>query len=490
MRNIIIITLLCSLAACNMPTKKKTQEPSKPNVLFISIDDLNDWSGCMEKYPISSTPNIDGLAKKGMLFKNAHCQAPICAPSRASVYTGLHPHTTGLYFQFHDKQIKKNSGAANAIYMPDYLEQHGYKTIGVGKLFHDGDSQAVYDIYGGIFPEMKFGPKPKERVNYDPAWFSDKRRTVTDWAPIAMEDSEMSDYKIAEWTVDVLSQDHEKPFLLSVGFIRPHVPWHVPQKWFDMFPVDEMVEPPYKANDLDDVPEISRKLHEMPGMPKTEWLIKEKQWKPMIQGYLACMAFMDDQVGKVLQALESSKYAENTIVVLWSDHGYHLGEKNRTCKQSLWERSTHVPLIFAGKGITPETSTNAPVGLIDLYPTLVELCGLEANIANEGNSLVALIENPSVKWEYPTFTSYGYKNTSMYLENYHYIQYSNGEAELYDMKNDPNEWTNLANKPELKSLIDRFKEKMPKNYAKLSPYNIMNSNNYIDELIKDKKAIN
>lgn len=488
MRLLTIFILSISLLACNQSTQNKSEESVKPNILFISIDDLNDWSPSLGNHPMVQTPNVDRLAAQGMIFKNAHCQAPLCAPSRASIYTGMHPHSTGIYFQLHDKQIKKSSKkAASAIFLPDYFEKFGYKTLGVGKLLHDGDSIGIYDTYGGIFPEMGFGPKPKERVNYHWKWFSNTYKTATDWAPIDMDESEMSDYKIAEWAVNELQKDHDKPFFMSVGFIRPHVPWHVPQKWFDMFPVEEMIEPPYKPDDLDDVPEFSIKLHDMPGMPKTEWLIKENQWKPMIQAYLACMAFVDDQVGKVLDALEKSLYAENTIIVLWSDHGYHLGEKNRTCKHSLWNRSTHIPLIFAGKGIKPELSTNAQVGLIDIYPTLVELCGLEENTANEGNSLVPLLSNPDKKWEHPAFTSYGYKNISMYLNGFHYIQYENGEAELYDMEKDPNEWENLANNPAYKEQIERFKQELPKEYHELSPYSILSANSFIDSLLLDVK---
>jgi arylsulfatase A-like enzyme len=488
MRNLSFLFLCFSLLSCSKSISKISQETINPNILFIVIDDLNDWSPSLGNHPKVQTPNIDRLALQGMIFKNAHCQAPLCAPSRASVYTGMHPHSTGIYYQLHDKQIKKSSKkVASAIFLPDYFEKFGYKTLGAGKLLHNGDSIGIYDTYGGIFPEMGFGPRPTERVNYHWKWFNDKYKTATDWAPIELEDSNMSDYKIAEWAIEELKKQHNKPFFLSVGFIRPHVPWHVPQKWFDMFPVENMEVPPYKADDLDDVPEISRKIHDMPGMPKTDWLIKEDKWKPMIQAYLACMAFVDEQVGKVLNALEKSEYAENTIIVLWSDHGYHLGEKNRTCKHSLWNRSTHVPLIFAGYGIKQEQSTNVPVGLIDIYPTLVELCGLEENINNEGHSLVPLLQDSDMKWEHPVFTSYGYKNISMYIEDFHFIQYENGEVELYDMVNDNNEWVNLANNPVYKKQIEYFREKLPDNYTEHSPYSFLSANSFIDSLIQNRK---
>lgn len=479
---------ICLITGILLPECKNpgsgSQIPDRPNVVFISVDDLNDWSGCLGNHPHVSTPHIDGLATRGILFRNAHCQAPICAPSRASVYTGMNPHSTGIYYQQHDREIRMSSTpAAEAVYLPDFFESFGYKSFGVGKLFHDGDAAGVYDVYGGVFPEMRFGPKPEERVHYDPRWFSETRGTATDWGPMDMDDSEMSDYKIAEWAVQVLGQDHQAPFFLSVGFIRPHVPWHVPSKWVEMFPLEEMVLPPYHPDDLDDVPEISRRIHEMPAMPHTEWLIKEELWESMIQSYLACMAFMDHQVGKVLHALEESKYAENTVVVLWSDHGYHLGEKGRTCKHSLWHRSTHVPLIFAGPGIPRDTFCNAQVGLIDMYPTLTEWCGLEENRANEGHSLAPLIRNPGMKWEHPVYTSYGYQNMSLYLGDYHYIHYLNGATELYDLDVDPNEWTNLANDPQYKRVIEEFEQALPSEYAAVSPYSVMRVNDYVDSIL-------
>ena len=479
----LLLTLVAMLLGCRNPGSNNPPS-DQANILFISIDDLNDWSPCLENHPGVLTPNIDRLANKGMIFKNAHCQAPICAPSRASVYTGMHPHSTGIYFQQHDNEIKKSSGtAAGAVFLPDYFEAAGYKTFGVGKLLHDGDAAGIYEMYGGIFPQMKFGPKPDERVNYDPRWFTEIWGTATDWGPLDMHDSAMSDYKIAEWAEEILNQEHASPFFLSAGFIRPHVPWHVPQKWFDMFPLEEIVLPPYLPHDLDDVPEISKRIHEMPAMPATEWLINENKWKPMIQSYLACMAFVDHQVGKVLDALENSKHADNTIVVLWSDHGYHLGEKNRTCKHSLWNRSTHVPLIFAGPGIEPGSSCDAQAGLIDIYPTLVELCGLEQNPENEGHSLVPLIQDPYLQWDYPVYTSYGYQNISIYLNHLHYIHYSDGAAELYDLSQDPNEWTNLVNDPDYQESIDAFREHLPVAYEKPSPFSVMRANNYIDSLV-------
>lgn len=487
MAKVLLVALLIFISSATLIAKERGSL-EKPNVLFISIDDLNDWAGFLENYPHISTPNIDRLAKQGVAFSNAHCQAPICAPSRASLMTGLYPHTTGLYYQFNDIQIKQSGEAAlGAVMLPDYFENNGYKTLAVGKVFHGGDEAEVFQEYGGVFPKMKFGPRFNEnRLNYDPTQFSDKWSTATDWGAYKdMDDSETSDYKIADWAVDKLDTDHDKPFFMAVGFVRPHVPWHVPQKWFDMFDEADMVTPPYLSTDMDDIPEISQQLHDMPAMPHTEWLIKEKKWKSMIQSYIACMAFVDHQVGKVLDALESSDYKNNTIIVLWSDHGYHLGEKNRTCKHSLWRRATHIPLIFAGAGIPNGLKSDKAVQLIDIYPTLTELCKLPENIDNQGNNLTPLLTKPNQDWNKPAITSYGYGNFSINLDNYHLITYVDGSGELYDLKRDPNEWVNLYDKAEFADVVSRLRKMVPESPSKISDVCIMRANHYIDkELIK------
>ncbi len=478
----LLILLLLICYGCKNKNQKIASVVHQPNILFISIDDLNDWSGFLKNFPNVKTPNIDKLAKQGMAFTNAHCQAPICAPSRASIFTGLYPHTTGLYYQFSDEDLQvENKAIEKTKLLPDYLEEHGYKTLGVGKIFHNGDRISVFDEYGGVFPEMQFGPKLKQRVNYHSDWFSATRRTQTDWSPIDLPDAAMSDYKIADWAVKELDKKHDKPFFMAVGFVRPHVPWYVPQKWFDMFDDERIEVPAYLANDLDDVPEISRELHDIPAMPVTDWLIKEKKWKSMVKSYLASMAFVDHQLGKVLDKLETSAYKDNTLIILWSDHGYHLGEKGRTAKHSLWERATHVPLIFAGVGIKKGTQTNKPVQLLDLYPTLLDMIGLPANKENEGNSLLPLINNENANWEHVALTSYGYKNISLYKGDFHFIHYRDGSGELYDLKNDANEWNNLFLDQNYSDIITDFKKHLPEKHAPLSPVNRLNVNRYIDE---------
>jgi arylsulfatase A-like enzyme len=453
----------------------------KPNVLFIAIDDLNDWVGCLGGHPQTLTPNIDRLAAQGMLFTNAHCQAPICGPSRASIMTGLYPSNSGNYLQLSDRDIKKsNDRTDNAIFLPDHFEANGYKTMAVGKIYHDGDGAKTFDEYGGVFE--KFGPRPAQRLKFDPAWKGkDAGGTQTDWGPFPEHDSQMPDYKSAAWAVEKLQQKHEKPFFLAVGFVRPHVPWHVPQKWFDMFPADNIITPPYNPNDYDDIPEMGKRVNFAPMMPTTEWLIETNQWKDMVQAYLACVAFVDAQVGKVLDELEKSSYAGNTIVVLWSDHGYHLGEKNRTAKQSLWDRSTRTPLIIKTLDGVPGQSCNAPVQLLDMYPTLVELCGLSPVEYLDGNSLRPLLRNPATEWAHTAKVMYGEGNSAIVGYRYRLIQYEDGSKELYDLKKDPQEWKNLAGKRKYAPVVREMQKDIPLIWSPNSAHSVYPFNEYFRE---------
>ena len=331
-KGILLLYIILFLHGCHSKTSENKQsESSLPNVLFIAIDDLNDWLGCMNGHPNAKTPNIDRLAKRGTLFMNAHCQAPLCGPSRASIMTGLRPTTTGIYGQINDEDIKSaNPVTAKVTFLPSYFRTHGYKTMGVGKLFHNFAPEGVFEEAGGR--EKGFGPKPEKRFYYDPAWFDKPGGTQTDWGAYPEKDDQMPDFRTAQWARERLTEDHNRPFFLAVGFLRPHVPWYVPQKWFDLFPLDSIQLPPYLKDDQADIPELSLKLHDVPMMPTTEWAIANGEWKKIVQAYLACIAFVDHYVGSVIKALEESPYANNTIVVLWSDHGYHIGEKKSLCQ--------------------------------------------------------------------------------------------------------------------------------------------------------------
>ncbi|MEX0685696.1 MAG: sulfatase [Balneolales bacterium] len=456
------------------------------NVLLITVDDLNDWTGGLNGHPNVITPNMDTLGESGILFTNTHTQAPLCGPSRASFMSGLLPTTSGIYLHISDDNVKEaNEATLRTLSLPEYFAQHGYKTMGAGKLWHGNDGANTFQEYGDR--HEWFGPRPEERINYDPKegpnYVEGMDGTSTDWGAFPENDEEMPDYKYASWVIERLEQDHDKPFFMGVGFVRPHVPWYVPKRWYDMHPVEGVQTPPYKTDDMDDVPDIAHQMAFMPPMPTTEYLKDNNQWEAMVQGYLASVTWADHQIGRVLDALEKSKYADNTIVVLFSDHGYHLGEKNRVSKMSLWERDTHVPLIFAGPGIEEGLLSSRPTGLIDIYPTLLELCNLPANPDNDGRSLMPLIDNVDEEWPYPVMTAFGPHNITLRNERYRYTRYEDGSEEVYDHKNDPNEWENLAlsRRNRILPMIDQMEVFIPKNPAPLAENSNFGMNNYFKE---------
>jgi len=425
-----------------------------PNILLIAIDDLNDWVGVLDGHPNARTPNIDRLAASGVVFLNAHTQAPLCGPSRASLMSGLRPSTTGIYGQIEDVDLRTAHPLMDSTaFLPEYFGRHGYKTMGIGKLFHRHAPDGVFEESGGREPG--FGPKPDKRRYWD------QPETSTDWGPFPDDDTEMPDYRSASWAIERLNQTHDRPFFLAVGFLRPHVPWHVPPEWFDLHPIDGVALPPYLPDDMVDVPEIAMRVAAVPMMPTTEWAIENEQWPAIVQAYLASVSFVDAQVGRVLDALRSSEYAGNTIVVLFSDHGYHIGEKNRFAKHSLWERATRVPLVISAPRITPGQTVTAPVELLDIYPTLVELTGLPGNEHNEGNSLVSLMADPEAPWRYAAVTTYGRNNHSVTVEGFRYINYEDGAEEFYDLRADPNEWHNLAEDETYRAKIDELRNHLP-----------------------------
>ena len=437
----------------------------RPNILVIAIDDLNDWVGCLGGHPQAQTPNIDSLARQGVLFTNAHCQGPICGPSRASLLSGKYPFSTGLYQQPNKRDMQKDKSNFRGNMLPEYFAKHGYQTLAAGKIFHGYPDELAFQEYAGKWDG--FGPKPAngKRFNYflpDVPWTG----TQTDWGAFPDVDSKMPDHKSASWAEEELKKNRDAPFFMAVGFLRPHVPFYVPQKWFTPFPLEKVVLPQVQNNDLDDVPEISRQIHEVPKYPNLEFLQRNnnEQYQKCVQAYLACTHFVDHQVGRVLNALEHSEYADNTIVVLFSDHGYHLGEKDRVSKQGLWEESVRVPMIIRVPGKQP-TTTHLPVGLIDIYPTLLELAGLPANQANEGRSLVPLIKGESPEWRHAISTTYAKDSYSLRSRTFRYLRFPNGAEELYDHQNDPQEWDNLANDTEYVEILTKFRRQLPEQSA-------------------------
>lgn len=424
----------------------------KPNILFISVDDLNDFPSFANRYEGAITPNLDRLASQGMVFNKAYCQYAVCGPSRASVMSGVHPHR--LFGKLNeDKAVEKSTKALGSELMHTWFRNNGYKTLAVGKILHKHLPDGSLDDSGGrgLF-SAGLGKLKKN-------WH--QNGTMTDWAMEPESDEQMPDHHAANWAVDQLNKKHDKPFFLMVGFLRPHNPWYVPKKWWDLYDRDKIQLPPYKKDDLNDIPKLGLK-NIKDQMPRTDWAIETDQWRNIVHSYLASISFVDHQIGKVIDALKNSEYSNNTIIVLWSDHGYQMGEKNTFQKATLWERSTHVPLLFAGKGVPKGNSSNRVVSLLDIYPTLVDMSGLPENPKNEGRSLLPLINSPSKIWPYPAVTGYNENCFAVQNERYRYIRYSDGGEELYDLRNDPNEWTNLAQRKDLISIKTELADYIPK----------------------------
>jgi arylsulfatase A-like enzyme len=428
----------------------------KPNVVFISVDDLNDFPSYANRYEGAITPNLDKLANRGMVFNNAYSQYTVCGPSRASMMSGFYPHNLSGKLN-EDDVVQELTRTLGSELMHTWFRNNGYETLAVGKILHHHLPDGTLDESGGrgLF-SAGLGKLKKN-------WHQEG--TMTDWAKAPESDEQMPDHEAANWAVDQLRKKHDKPFFLMVGFLRPHNPWYVPEKWWDLYDREKITLPPYKKDDLDDIPKAGLK-NIKDQMPRTEWAIDTDQWRNIVHSYLASISFVDHQIGKVINALEESEYSDNTIIVLWSDHGYHMGEKNTFQKHSLWERSTHVPLIFAGHGVPQGESSNRVVSLLDIYPTLLEICGLPKNSKNEGRSLVPLMKDPLTEWAYPSLTGYGKDCYAVQSERYHYIRYSDGSEELYDHQNDPNEWTNVAGKHDLANIKAALSRHIPERSSK------------------------
>lgn len=412
----------------------------RPNVLFIAVDDLNDFPTFSGRYPDAKTPNMDRLAKRGVVFTKAHAQFPLCGPSRASVMTGMLPSTLGYDDHMKDEALPQRAAELGTELLHTYFAKRGYKTMAAGKICHNHVPKGTVDASGGR------GAFNGGTGDLNKHW--NQKGTSTDWAMAPERDDQLPDYKAADWAIQQLNSKQDQPFFLMVGFLRPHVPWYVPQKWFDLYDKSKLTLPAYRADDLDDVPAIAKEISILKQMPRTDWAIQTNQWRDILQAYLACISFADHQVGRVLEALDASPYRNDTLIVLWSDHGYHMGEKNTFQKQSLWERSSHVPLIFAGSGIESGRRCDRVVSLLDLYPTLVEMCGLPKNQRNEGHSLAPLLKDPTQPWSVPAITGWKEKSFAIQNERYRYIRYGDGSEELYDHNADLNEFENLAGKAE------------------------------------------
>ena len=456
------------------------QRAELKNVLLISIDDLNDWVGVLGGHPQAKTPNIDALAGRGMLFANAHTTGTSCNPARTAILTGLRPATTGVYSNAVDwRKLERLKGVAT---LPRYFKVQGYRTFGAGKIFHahtylsDGysgynDPDAWHAFYPSVGRQLPDEVGPHDRpANGNPG---SVHFLGFDWSTVVTDDSAMGDGQVVSWVERQLAATSGAPQFLAVGIYRPHLPWYIPQEYFDMHPLEGITVPQVLESDLEDIPEIARIGEDsaiLRGPEAHDWILEQNLWAEAVQGYLASTSFADAMVGRVLDALAHSGQLEETIVVLWSDHGFHLGEKHRWRKWTLWEETTHVPFIIVAPGITtPGSRTEEPVSLLDLYPTLTELAGLSVPDHLEGVSLVPLLRGQTSSWDHAAVTNNGYREHSVRDKRYRYTLHADGSEELYDLQSDQNEWHNLAGNESLADVRERLSAWLPVTHTNSEP---------------------
>lgn len=442
---------------------------AKPDVLFIAIDDMNDWTTLFDPDNPIKTPHLERLAKRGCFFSRAYCAAPGCNPSRTAVLTGLRPTTSGVY----NNGQSWRTQLPDVVTLPQHFQQNGYATIGAGKIFHHGSTgtdRKDKPSFDKFFPLRLHANKPKTNYN-------GYLRGVKGLGGLAIAHFDWGKHDVPkqtdEFTVEYVSEvmrthPKDRPLFLAAGIFRPHLPFWAPPRNFKPYPLASLTMPPMPEDDLEDVPPIGI------GMANTERFIwANTHVKPpehpgslqrMVQSYQAASSHSDDMVGALLDQLDASGRAENTIIVLWSDHGYHLGDKTACVKFTLWEKANHVPFIIVAPGITtPGTRCDRPVGLVDLYPTLVDLAGLPPREDLDGLSLVPLLKDAHRKWERPALMTQNPGNHAIRTERWRYIRYADGTEELYDHSKDPWEHKNLARDPEYASIIAQHKTWLPKN---------------------------
>jgi arylsulfatase A-like enzyme len=425
----------------------------KPNVLFIAVDDLNHWVGHLGRNKQTKTPHIDRLARMGVTFTKAYCAAPVCNPSRAALMSGMRPGTTGVYDNGQDwKPVVGKEKTLTTQFL-----NAGYDVFGSGKIYHANAHRP------GEWTDYFVGAK--EKTTPHPSSKSDgvggiKFRPLTD-------DAKLQDESIVDYGVRQLAAKHDKPFFLAVGLHKPHMPWNVPKKYYDRFPLDSIELPPTQTGDLADVPPGGLAMAKPAGDHAA--MVKSGRWKEAVQGYLATISYCDDQIGRLLDAYDASPHKANTVIVFWGDHGWHLGEKEHWRKFALWEESTRMPFVWVAPGVTkPGGVCDRPVDLMAVYPTLMTLCGIKKPAHVEGEDLKPLLADPKAPWDRPAITTFHLNNHAVRSDRFRYIRYADGGEELYDHATDEYEWTNKANDPALAAVKAGLKAMLPaKNAAEL-----------------------
>ena len=478
----IQVSIIALAIAANLVTSAGSychaEDAKRPNVVFLAVDDMNDWIGCLQTTPRALTPNIDRLARRGVNFTNAHTAGVFCAPSRAAIFSGQHASTTGCYetpYYFVERPDIDGLQMSFA--------KAGYKTLGAGKLFHHPagaiDQRGWSDFFLRNQIQRESGwpleswseetpvPQPFPASVYNRGQRF-KAGLFLEWGAVPnQQESEMADTIRIEWAKQQLQETQDQPFFLACGLYAPHFPNYCPQKYFDLYDVDKIKLPPMLESDLDDLPPKIRKQRQNRKELHHEKLVRIDAIKDAIHGYLACISYADAQIGSLLDTLEASPHADNTIVVLWSDHGYHHGEKGQWGKHTLWERTSNVPFVWAGPGIAQDVSTDVTVSLIDMYPTFVDLCTLPQPPQKlEGESLASTLRNPAAALDREVYLPYMNPGEFAIMNrNWRYVSYGNDGEELYDLTKDPNEWHNLAGLNGYAKIKKELRAKAPSSFA-------------------------
>lgn len=457
----IAVLLLATLGV----SATRTPAAQRPNVLMIVVDDMNDWVGCLGGHPDVKTPNIDRLAARGLLFTNAHCAAPVCNASRVATLTGRRPGATGIY----ENRAVWHQALPGIASIPQHFNANGYYTAGGGKVFHHmpgfnrkSDWDEYFDQVFDGFHQVEVARRADKGDFAWPAGFPLNRLAAVktlanppsnpyefDWGPFDSTDAEMGDGRMVQWASKLLTQPPREPFFLAAGIFRPHLPMYAPRPYFDLYPRDSITPPVIKGDDCDDLPKGGQVMAAT-RRGDLELIQREDRYRDLLQAYLASITFADALIGRLLDSLDASPAAANTIVVLWSDHGWHLGEKQHLHKFTLWERSTRIPFLVTAQGVTrPGSRATRPVDMTALFPTLNELCSLPAVEGLDGVSIVPLLRDPQAAWDHPAITTHGRGNHAVRTDRWRYIRYADGGGEeLYDHEADPHEWTNLAGRLE------------------------------------------
>ncbi len=475
-------------------TQQKTDKPY--NVLFISLDDLRPDLGCYGN-PVIKSPNIDQLAKQGLLFERAYCQVAVCNPSRNALLSGLRPDTTGIYDNSKYIRVQK----PDALTLPQHFKNNGYITLSMGKIYHHSESEPGDDPLSWSEPMFGFGKPYRQWFTKESDDFIKKLKSMPDRGKKAARalpyeaadqpDDDYPDGKTALKAIEQLQRVKDQPFFLAVGFIKPHLPLCCPQKYWDLYPAATMKLPDNYYPPKDVPPMALQSNYEMRsygGVPETGPITDEMALN-IIRGYRACISFADAQVGRVIDELDRLGLRENTIIILWGDNGYHLGENSLWTKMTNFELGTHVPLIISvPRQKTAGQTTKALVEFVDIYPSLAELCGLTIPPELEGTSFVPLINNPDLPWKKAAFSQYGRGRSSSYnatkdpmgytmrTDRYRYTEWIAPDkkvvgVELYDQQADPQDNVNLANHPEQKNLVAELSKQLHAGWKAALPRN-------------------